>query len=673
MPSSAHFSAGFVIAFLLLHSFSYSKTYCTAFISNNSRNGKIRCGCISLLSYESDVDRRTTEYINCLVKERSLARWQGNYTSADILRNRIMNCTGIPPGYEIFLQDLPRSIGQESKWSLVRSTAGNDEEEFLPGTTVLQLAHAAMGLAIEDNQSKTQRQQFKKQESLEVLVQLAKSRLEKIEQEMIMQSTDDNDYDDMNLSFGRSTKKTMIQFELGGRKAADAAFWFALSGSKDTDLFHRLAEIASWELSRFGKRPSCRSKDVYQILERFAAAGLQRHANLEAVAQKCLQQKQEEYGLSKVDNYSNDADHSDRVTATDTDNRHRQHELDRNYLNLHSDRSLLLLWKISTKQKKQRAFLHSAQIYREQCQETNIFTEDVSSSFSSLQVESKENNVNSSYDWDELFEDASRPLVIDIGTGMGVSLLGLASTTDQTGIDSSRLMLGENNKNDDTDESQTDPLKWSDCNFIGVDLGALGIGYGQGIANRWNLQSRLHFVVDTAEDFFRSLHLYPGEICCCMIQFPTPFRFQAKKDGGNSQLPKSKYDGFMVTQELLELIHCNLHPKRGKLLLQSNCEDVAVWMRNLACQSVGFSALNDIVNDDNDNDIPPPYVDKEIDIVSSQERIPQRTLNYVAMGGERASGRGWFQRGILHSEGATETEVACAINGTPLHRCLLKV
>mmetsp|Transcript_36664 Transcript_36664/g.37099 ORF Transcript_36664/g.37099 Transcript_36664/m.37099 type:complete len:130 (-) Transcript_36664:120-509(-) len=129
----------------------------------------------------------------------------------------------------------------------------------------------------------------------------------------------------------------------------------------------------------------------------------------------------------------------------------------------------------------------------------------------------------------------------------------------------------------------------------------------------------------------------------------------------------------MVTQELLELIHCNLHPKRGKLLLQSNCEDVAVWMRNLACQSVGFSALNDIVNDDNDNDIPPPYVDKEIDIVSSQERIPQRTLNYVAMGGERASGRGWFQRGILHSEGATETEVACAINGTPLHRCLLKV
>jgi len=297
----------------------------------------------------------------------------------------------------------------------------------------------------------------------------------------------------------------------------------------------------------------------------------------------------------------------------------------------------------------------------------------ISSSISSLEVESKENNVNSSYDWDELFEDASRPLVIDIGTGMGVSLLGLASTTDQIGKDSSSLMLGENNRNDDTDESQTDPLKWSDCNFIGVDLGALGIGYGQGIANRWNLQSRLHFVVDTAESFFQALHLYPGEIRCCMIQFPTPFRLQTNKDGGNCQLPKSKFDGFMVTKELLELIQFNLHPKRGKLLLQSNCEDVAVWMRNLACQTVGFIAINDIDNHDDDNNIVTSYTDKEIDVSSSQERIPQRTLNYVAMGGERATGRGWFQRGILHSKGATETEVACGINGTPLHRCLLKV
>lgn len=129
----------------------------------------------------------------------------------------------------------------------------------------------------------------------------------------------------------------------------------------------------------------------------------------------------------------------------------------------------------------------------------------------------------------------------------------------------------------------------------------------------------------------------------------------------------------MVTEKLLELIHSNLHPKRGKLLLQSNCEDVAVWMRNLACQKAGFAAINDIDIDDNDIDVVSSYTDKESDFVSSQQRIPQRTVDYVAMGGERAEGGGWFQREILHSEGATETEVACAINGTPVHRCLLKV
>ena len=145
-----------------------------------------------------------------------------------------------------------------------------------------------------------------------------------------------------------------------------------------------------------------------------------------------------------------------------------------------------------------------------------------------------------------------------------------------------------------------------------------------------------------------------------------PFRLQ-NKDIGNSQLPASQLDGFMVTKKLFESIHSSLHPKRGKLLLQSNCEDVAVWMRNLACQQVGFTTINDDANngDESESSSSSPS--------SSSERIPQRTLDWVAMGGERAKGRGWFQREILHRKGATETEVTCAINGTPIHRCLLKV
>ena len=471
------------------------------------------------------LDKDDIEHINCLVQERSQARWQGNYTGADSLRHEITNFSGIPTGYEIFLQDTPRTLGGAGVWSLVRSTISEIEqtydEEFLSGPTILQLAHTAMGLAVDDNQQiQTQQRQQYRQKSLEALVQQAKSRLKTLLDETTIlaastTATTTNDKNNTVFEFEVSTKKTMVQYELGGRKAADAALWFALAGSKDNDLFHGLADIASLELNRFGQRPSCRSKDVNQILERFAAAGLKRHDKLEQVAHACLLQKQQQVadGMSKV---NNDCDHD----HDDDDNIDDDNDSDTNkqsYLNLHSDRSLLLIWKFSTKQKKQRAFLRSAKKNWEQYHEMTTIdnttqTETITSTTNNKEKlnPSKEIIIGSSYNWDEIFEDASRPLVVDVGCGMGVSLLGLASTTDQlpSGIESARLMLGEN-------------LKWSDCNFVGVDLGALGIEYGRGVALRWNLEGNLHFAVDAAEDFCQHLQSYPGEIRCCMIQFPT--------------------------------------------------------------------------------------------------------------------------------------------------------
>ena len=124
----------------------------------------------------------------------------------------------------------------------------------------------------------------------------------------------------------------------------------------------------------------------------------------------------------------------------------------------------------------------------------------------------------------------------------------------------------------------------------------------------------------------------------------------------------------MVTKNLLETIRSSLHPTKGKLLLQSNCEDVAVWMRNLACKKAGFVILDDEDNNKNGDDAPPPSSH-----ALTPQRIPQRTTDWINMGGERAEGRGWYQREVLHRKGATETEVACAINVTPVHRCILKV
>jgi hypothetical protein len=148
------------------------------------------------------------------------------------------------------------------------------------------------------------------------------------------------------------------------------------------------------------------------------------------------------------------------------------------------------------------------------------------------------------------------------------------------------------------------------------------------------------------------------------VQFSTPFRL--KKDAeqnGNAQLPSSAQDGFMVSENLLRSIQNVLSPDQGKLLLQSNCEDVAVWMRNLvACTSCNFDFV--FLPDDCAT-----LVHTESKVSTRQ---PQRTLDWITMGGERASGPAWLPSPVLHREAATETEVACALNGTPVHRCFLK-
>ena len=451
------------------------------------------------------LERFQVENIDFLVQQRSRARWEGNYTLADDLKGQIVGFSGIPAGYEMVLQDIPRSSGGGSRWSLVHTIEIYDKE-FSSGQTILQLAHAAMGLAVDDNQQKrTEGKQRYRKESLEALVDKAKDRLG-----ILIEET--KKMDSISSVFEVSTKNTMVQSELGGRTASDAAFWFALAGSRDGDLFHDLADIASWELNRFGQRPSFRSKYILQIVERFAAAGLKQHDKLERIARVCLLKKAEEEEQAEVESgmsrskCGSEGDEEDNITNIDTEN----------FLNLHSDRSLLLIWKFATKQKKQRTFLRSAmksweEYHEAECDdESPVETASIDSYNEENRINKEQDIITPSYDWDKIFEDVSRPLVVDVGCGMGVSLLGLASTTDQlpSTKESSRLMLGET-------------TEWSDCNFVGVDLGALGIEYGRGVAHRWGLEGSLHFAIDAAEDFCQQLELYPGEIRCCMIQFPT--------------------------------------------------------------------------------------------------------------------------------------------------------
>jgi tRNA G46 methylase TrmB len=402
---------------------------------------------------------------------------------------------------------------------------------------------------------------------------------------------------------------------LRGRKAADAAFWFALAGVTDTSLMESLANICAKELERFGSRPSCRPKDILHVMERLAAAGIR---STNAVLQQAVLA-----ALASKEHLLNPCD----------------------LLNFHSDHSLVMIWRFSTRQRKQRAFLKSALQHWER--HSGESKSDTSFAVRNDKALPKTN-------WSDFYKDPTRPLVVDIGCGMGVSLLGLAQCDDD-----SASSLGD----------------WSEYNYAGVDLSGLAIGYARGLSYRWGLEDRLQFFVDDAESFMkRVVDSYPGPVRFCVLQFPTPYRLQqsdfvndnnenlppSSERKGNSQLPSDVTSGFMVTKQLVRLIHGALRKgcANGTLLIQSNCEDVAVWMRQMACDEIGFQYIQS---------------NSEPEALSPQVRMrtPKRTLDWIAMGGERAEGKGWSTRAILPRIGRTETEVACMLNGTPVHRCLL--
>jgi hypothetical protein len=136
-----------------------------------------------------------------------------------------------------------------------------------------------------------------------------------------------------------------VEMALRGRKPADAAFWYALAGCQDQELFQLLTKVCYKELMRFGPRPSCRSKDIMAVANRLAAAGVRNDCELEEAIQYCLRLKEE--------------------SITDTKPERM------NVLDLHSDSSSLLIWKFSTRQRKQRSFLsHAARHWQQSHRES---------------------------------------------------------------------------------------------------------------------------------------------------------------------------------------------------------------------------------------------------------------------------------------------------------------
>jgi len=251
------------------------------------------------------------------------------------------------------------------------------------------------------------------------------------------------------------------------------------------------------------------------------------------------------------------------------------------------------------------------------------------------------------------FKDPSRPLVVDFGCGLGVSLLGLASIGREEAKTNSK----------DSPESYLGKLiDFSSCNFMGADLNPATIRYGSGIAKRLNLTDTLQFLHLSSDALLDQItHDYPGRIALLLIQFPTPYRLSTGNETGNMQLPSGPDDpSFMVSGRIMQRIAELLRRSGGYLLLQTNCEDVAVTLRDRA-QNTGLDCCASEQSRGANSRRRP-----------SEVRLPERTMEWIRLGGRRAIGEEWFADPLLPNRCATETEIACELQGTPVHRCLMR-
>jgi hypothetical protein len=484
--------------------------------------------------------------------------------------------------------------------------------------------------------------------------------------------------------------------DIRGRSAADAAFAFAMAGVDHPKLYHILTRISFHELKRIGRRPSFPSKSVLRIVEKLAAAGVQTRntcdfaddedsdvdsRRLFLLAANLLDEKPDsalhEQVIRSLRATMDDLNFSvDCKSMTNSKQKGTTNQtLHLQKFGLHSTRSLVWLWRFAARQTKVGVLLDAGQPPT-----GGGGREDTS--MASLTAPTYQPDF-----WLGNYGNSSLPLIVDLGCGMGVSLLGLSTMTSDDYTNLTPVQRALQN------------ITWlgQHCNYVGGDLDRLSINYARGIARRWGIDDRLQFVWKPALELLQDVNSsYPsdrgGKVAMIMIQFPTPYRFvkngkaglgggdeegtikirseRPSTGGGNKQLPFDSTTGFMANLGLFQVAATILRESDGYLLLQSNCEDVAVTMRRMAVHDVGFECVDVSELDTTD------YLSRDGNSYSDcspVESLPLRTREWISMGGERAVGPGWFTEPILPRNGRTETEVNCNLHGIPVHRCLLKI
>ena len=474
------------------------------------------------------------QQIDGLLSRRNEARQCRDFQMADALKKEAVSLT--PPGHTLTLTDLPTGSSTGSSFSLELTPFGPSSPPF-PGPSVLQLSHLALGSS---NLSAASR-----------AADLATARL-------------------------LSMPAESADRELMGRKAADAAFWFALAGVAEPEIFGALAGVAEREIERFGRRESCRPKDIVTIARKLTVAGVDPSHSVFSAAQAVLAEK----GVAFEPPAFSDPG------------------------------CLVLLFKFGARSRGQRTFLAKAR--RHYAGHSHLL-------LASPPPPPPPPPPSPTKLLPPQFSDSTLPLVLDLGCGYGAAVLGLSRARPE-------------------------------YNYLGVDRSPSAIGYARGIAARRSGPGcgNVKFVVGDALEAASTI-----EAEVVMINFPTPF----STGEGNGQLPSE--EEWMVTPELLRRV-------RGRaLLLQSNAEDVAVRMRRDA-ERAGWTADGDCVGTGLWTGVTVGGLEKT--------REPNRAAKYIAGGGERARGEGWFglESPLLPEAGITETECNARATATPVLRCLLK-
>nr|XP_043632560.1 phosphoglycerate kinase, cytosolic-like [Erigeron canadensis] len=140
-----------------------------------------------------------------------------------------------------------------------------------------------------------------------------------------------------------------------------------------------------------------------------------------------------------------------------------------------------------------------------------------------------------SIDWHEIYDDPTRPLLVDIGSGNGLFLFGMMR-------------------------------KKKDMNFLGLEMNGKLVKRCLDAVHQSALKNG-YFIETNATSTFRSIVSgYPGELVLASIQCPNP------------DFNKPEHRWKMVQRSLIEAIE-DLLSSEGKVFLQSDIEAVALRMK----------------------------------------------------------------------------------------------